>query len=123
MLSRCLALILAPALPVIPFVLPFGPAHTIDAFIAGGLATMLALFALADDRARIGAAVVGGWVALAPFVFWSSLVEQVVCVSWGVSMFVLLAGPFSMAPRVTRVLAAAPMEPSASGDDHLPLAA
>jgi hypothetical protein len=46
-------------------------------------------------------AVVGAWVALSPFIFDSTLVEEVLTVSWGVLTFVHLIGPFSDAPRVT----------------------
>jgi hypothetical protein len=123
MLSRCLALVLMSIFPVAPFILPFGPAHTVNAVVAGSLAALLGLFALANDRARIAAAVVAGWVALSPFVIWSTLTEQVVCVSWGVSTFVLLAGPFSMSPAVFRVPAAVPIRPPAGRDEDLPVAA
>jgi hypothetical protein len=74
--------------------------HTANALIAGILATALSLAALADDRARIGTAVVGAWVALSPFVFTSTLLEEVLTVSWGVTIIVCMIGPFSAAPHV-----------------------
>ena len=52
-------------------------------------------------RARIGMAIVGAWVALSVFIFRSTLIEQVLAVSWGVATFVHLIGPFSDSPRVT----------------------
>jgi predicted membrane-bound mannosyltransferase len=86
-------------LPVLAVVLPIGPVHTANAIIAGIVATLLSFAALSDDRARIGAAVVGGWVALSPFIFESTLLEKVLTVSWGVTTFVCMIGPFSQAPR------------------------
>jgi hypothetical protein len=90
-------------LPMLAVVLPIGPVHTANAIIAGTIGTLLSLAALADDRARYGAAIVGAWVALSPFIFDSTLIEEVLTVSWGVTMFVGLMGPFSQAPQVERV--------------------
>jgi hypothetical protein len=126
MLSRCLAILIAPLLAFAPLVLPIGPAHTTDAVIAGTLATLLSMLSLTYDRARVGTAILGGWVALTAFIFPSTLLEEVVTVSWGVSMFVLMVGPFSQAPRVSFALATpdiAPVPAPADGDGHLPLAA
>jgi hypothetical protein len=82
-------------------ILPIGPVHFWNALICGTIATLLSFAALADDRARVGMAIVGGWVALSPFIFDSTLIEEVLTVSWGVLTFVHLIGPFSDAPRVT----------------------
>jgi hypothetical protein len=101
MLSRITGLLMVAFLFIAPFVVPMGPVHSANAFIAGSLALLFGLGALADERARLGLALVGGWVALAPFIFWSTLAEQVVTVSWGVSTFVLAMGPLSE-QRVTR---------------------
>ena len=60
MLSRCLALLFIPILPFVPLMAPLGHAHATNALAAGIVATALALFALVDDRARFGAAIVGG---------------------------------------------------------------
>jgi hypothetical protein len=86
-------------LPMLAVVLPLGPVHTVNAIVAGIAATLLSLAALSDDRARIGAAVVGGWVALSPFIFSSTLIEKVLTVSWGVTTFACMIGPFSASPR------------------------
>ena len=127
MLSRCLAILIAPLLAFAPLVLPIGPAHTTDAVIAGTLATLLSMLSLTYDRARVGTAILGGWVALTAFIFQSTLLEEVVTVSWGVTMFVFMAGPFSDAPRVfwTRAAVAepAPAPAPAMTDGDLPLAA
>jgi hypothetical protein len=100
MLSRSLGIVIGVWLPMLAVSLPIGPVHTANALIAGILATMLSLAALADDRARIATAVVGAWVALSPFIFTSTLIEEVLTVSWGVTIFFCMAGPFSAAPRV-----------------------
>jgi hypothetical protein len=100
MLSRSIAILIGTWLPMLAVILPLGPVHTANAIVAGVAATLLSLAALADDRARIAAAVVGGWVALSPFIFDSTLLEKVLTVSWGVTTFVCLIGPFSASPRV-----------------------
>jgi hypothetical protein len=126
MLSRCLAIVLAPLLAFAPLVLPLGSVHAANAVIAGTLALLLSTLSLTFDRARFGTAILGGWVALTPFIFPSTLLEEVVTVSWGVSMFVLMAGPFSNPPRVSFAAAAAADEPvpaPVSTDGDLPLAA
>ena len=124
MLTRCLALLFVPILPFVPLMVPLSPAHATSAVIAGIVATLLVAFALIDDRARWAIAAVGGWVALSPFIFRSTLTEQVITVCWGVSTFVFMAGPFSARPRSIFV-AAAPQKPlpESSADHHLPLAA
>ena len=99
MFSRSVGILIGAWLPMLAVTLPIGPVHTANALIAGILATVLSLAALADDRARIGTAVVGAWVALSPFIFTSTLLEEVLTVSWGVTIFVCMIGPFSAAPQ------------------------
>lgn len=101
MLSRSISILISAWLPMLAAVLPIGPVHLTNALISGTVATLLSFAALSDNRARIAMAVVGGWVALSPFIFDSTLTEQVLTVSWGVLTFVHLIGPFSDAPRVT----------------------
>ena len=101
MLSRSISILIGAWLPMLAAVLPIGRVHLINALICGTVATLLSFAALSDNRARIAMAVVGGWVALSPFIFDSTLIEQVLTVSWGVVTFVHLIGPFSDAPRVT----------------------
>ena len=101
MLSRSISILIGAWLPMLAAVLRIGPVHLTNAIICGTLATLLSFAALADDRARIGMAIVGAWVALSVFIFRSTLIEQVLAVSWGVVTFVHLIGPFSDAPRVT----------------------
>jgi len=101
MLSRSISILISAWLPMLAAVLPIGPVHLTNALICGTLATLLSFAALSDNRARIAMAVVGAWVALSPFIFDSTLTEQVLTVSWGVLTFVHLIGPFSDAPRVT----------------------
>jgi hypothetical protein len=108
MLSRSIAIMFASFLPTAALILPLSSAHRINALIAGTLATVLAGFSLAYDRARMGAVLIGGWVALTPFIFPSTLLEQIVTVCWGTMMFVSLAGPFSQAPRRTWIAATQP---------------
>jgi len=100
MLSRSFGILVGAWLPMLGVMLPLGPVHTANALIAGVVATLLSFAALSDDRARVAAAVVGGWVALSPFIFDSTLIEEVLTVSWGVTMFVGMIGPFSAAPHV-----------------------
>jgi hypothetical protein len=100
MFSRSIAILIGTWLPMLAVILPLGPAHTANAIVAGVAATLLSFAALADDRARVGAAAVGAWVALSPFIFDSTLLEKVLTVSWGVTTFVCLIGPFSASPRV-----------------------
>jgi hypothetical protein len=108
MLSRSIAIVFASFLPTAALIFPLSPAHRVNALIAGTLATVLAGFSMAYDRARMGAVLIGGWVALTPFIFPSTLLEQVITVSWGAMMFVSLAGPFSQAPRRTWIAATQP---------------
>ena len=98
MFSRCVAILIGAWLPMLAGILPLGPTHTANAIVAGTLAALFSLASLTDNRFRIATAVVGAWVALAPFVFDSTLVEKVLTVSWGVTMFVCMIGPFSDKP-------------------------
>ena len=98
MFSRCVAILIGTWLPMLAVILPLGPTHTINAIFAGTLATLFSLATLSDNRFRVATAVVAGWVALAPFVFDSTLVEKVLTVSWGVTMFTCMIGPFSDKP-------------------------
>jgi len=118
MLTRSLAILLAPWLPLAALILPLGTAHRIDDLVAGTIATILSALALASDRARIGGAVVGGWVALTAFIFPSTLLEAMVALSWGTLMLAWLAGPFSSAPQVSRELGLAPRMPVADDRDQ-----
>lgn len=103
MLSRSLSILLGTWLPMLAVILPLGPFHTANAIVAGIAATLLSFAALSDNRARIGVAIIGGWVALSPFIFPSTLVEKVLTVSWGVVTFAHMIGPFADPPRVTVV--------------------
>jgi hypothetical protein len=124
MLSRSIAIVIASWLPMFAVMLPVGPVHTVNAMVAGILATLLSLMALADSRARVATAVVGGWVALSPFIFSSTLIEEVMTVSWGVTMFVCMIGPFSAAPHVEVVVGApVPAAPPREEEPALPRAA
>ena len=68
--------------------------------------------------------VLAAWVALTAFIFPSTLLEEVVVVSWGVAMFSCMFGPFSERPRVTKTAAVLAKPPaSAPMDGGLPLAA
>jgi len=127
MLSRMLAITISSFLPPLAAILPMSAAHRANALVAGTVATLLAAFSLALDRARVAAALVGSWVALSAFVIPSTLLEQVVTVTWGVTMFVWLTGPFSAAPQVTwtkPALAVAPAPaPAPAPELDLPRAA
>lgn len=123
--SRSFGILIAPWLPCLALMLPLSPFHTANAIVAGLLATALAAFSLASDRARLGASLVGVWVAFTPMVVRSTLTEIVVSVSWGVTMFVCLSGPFSQSPQVTRTRAAVPRleEDEKAHDEELTAAA
>jgi hypothetical protein len=126
MFSRMLAILLSSCLPALGVILPFSEVHRTNALVAGIAGTILAAFSLVDRRARIGAAIVGAWVALSPFVIPSTLLEQTVTVTWGVLTFQWLLGPFSEAPHVTftrgRVEEPAPT-PAPHFDEEMPRAA
>jgi hypothetical protein len=122
MFTRSLAIMLAPLLPMAALIFPMGALHRIDDLVAGVVATLLSAFALGSDRARIAAAVVGGWVAVAALAFPGTLLEEAVALSWGMLMMSWLAGPFSAPPRVFRESRRAP-EKAVADSGHLPLAA
>jgi hypothetical protein len=122
MLNRFLAILLAPWLPLAAFIFPLSTPHRVAALVGGTLVTVLAAFALSSDRARFGAAAVAACVALTALVFPSSLLEETISLSWGVSMLAWLMGPLSAPPAVTRTAAAAPAPLSHDGE-HLPMAA
>jgi hypothetical protein len=123
MLSRSLGIIIATWLPCLALMLPLSPFHTANALIAGLAAVALSAFALVYDRARLGASIIGAWVAFTPFFVRSSLTELVLSVCWGVTMFVALGGPFSQEPGVTRVRALERPEAARAEDSELSIAA
>jgi hypothetical protein len=116
MLSRSFAIVISAWLPMLGVILPLGPIHTANAIIAGIAATLLSFAALSDNRARTAAAVVGAWVALSPFIFDSTLLEEVLAVSWGITTFSCMIGPFSEPPRVEVI--DAPATPAAPVEDE-----
>ena len=84
---RSIAIMFASWLPLLAIGLPFGPAHRINGLISGFAAMVLSWGALSNHRARLAAAGVGAWVALSSIVLWSTLLEAVVTVVWGVIIF------------------------------------
>ena len=108
MLSRSLAIIVSSWLPCFALILPLGRFHTVNALVAGTVATVLSALAMSNDKARVGASIVGAWVAFTPFIVQSTLIEIVMTTCWGVAMFVHLIGPFSQAPSVSFVRAMTP---------------
>ena len=76
MFSRSIAILLASFLPAAALILPLGPAHKVSAIVSGALAMLLGGLSMTYDRARFGAAAVGGWVALTAFIFPSTLLER-----------------------------------------------
>src|SRR5262245_47042583 len=123
MLSRSIAIVLGTWFPMLAVILPLGPVHTVNAIVAGTIATLLSFAALSDDRARIGAAVVGGWVALSPFILPATLLEKVLTVSWGVTMFVCMIGPFAQSPRVSFVPVPVTRKPPVENEEDFARAA
>jgi hypothetical protein len=75
---------------------------------------------------RIGTLVsfIGIWVALTGFIFPSTLLEEVVVVSWGAVTFICMFAPYREPASPARV-AAVPVSPGAPAatDGGLPLAA
>jgi hypothetical protein len=119
-----LAIVISSWLPVLGVILPIGAAHRANALIAGIACTVLAAFSLVDRRARFGAALVAAWVAFVPFVILdSTLLETVLDVTWGVTMFSWLIGPFSEPPAVTWVKTAATPAAAPAPEVDLPRAA
>jgi hypothetical protein len=123
MLSRSIAIVIGTWLPMLAVTLPIGPTHAANAIVFGIIGTLLSLAALADNRARVATAVVGAWVALSPFIFDSTLIEKVLTVSWGMTMFACMIGPFSESPRVEVVRAPATRVPPVEDEHALPRAA
>jgi hypothetical protein len=123
MFARCIAIMFSSWLPLLGLALPFGPSHRVSAIVSGIFATVLSFGALSSDGSRIGAALVGAWVALSSIVFWSSRLEATVTVVWGVVMFFFMIGPFSAEVESKGMGTPAPQETIASEDDHLTHAA
>jgi hypothetical protein len=95
MFARSIAIMFASWLPLLALALPLGPAHRINALVCGFAVLVLSWFALSFHRARVAAAVIAAWVAASSIVFWSSPLEAVVTVTWGVVIFFGMLGPFS----------------------------
>jgi len=93
--------------------LPLGQTQAANLMVSGIVATLLSFGALIDNRFRFGVSLLGGWVALSPFVFTTTMIGEVFAVSSGVAMFVFMMGPFSEPPRVyfTRPLAVRQVAP------------
>jgi len=123
MLSRSVSILISAWLVMAAGILPLSTFHMVNAIVAGALATLLSFAALSDNRARIGVAVVGAWVALVPFIFDSTMLEKVLTVSWGVTMFVHMIGPFADRPRVDVVGAPQTRTPPMDQEPALPRAA
>ena len=113
MFARSLAILLSPWLPCAALILPFGRAHTVNALVAGTLAVALSAFSLSSRRIGSLVSAIGVWVALTAFIFPSTLLEEVVVVSWGVVMFICMFAPFREPVRATEV-AVVPVKPSAA---------
>ena len=94
MFSRSLAILLSPWLPCAALILPFGRPHTVNALVAGTLAVLLSGFSLTSRRIGSLVSGIGIWVALTAFIFPSTLLEEVVVVSWGAVMFICMFAPF-----------------------------
>ena len=110
MFSRSIGILFVSFLPAGALILPLSPAHTVNALVAGILAMVLAGLSMAYDRARIGTAIIGAWVALTAFIFPSTLMEEILTVSWGTLMLATMAGPLSASPQIFRT----PAEQTAS---------
>ena len=113
MFARSLAILVSPWLPCAALILPFGRAHTVNALVAGTLAVVLSAFSLSSRRIGSLVSAIGVWVALTGFIFPSTLLEEVVVVSWGVVMFICMFAPFRE-PFVATEVAAVPVAPSAA---------
>ena len=124
MFSRSLAILISPWLLCAALILPLGQAHTVNALVAGTLAVALSGFSLISKRVGLLVSVLAAWVAFTAFIFPSTLLEEIVVVSWGVAMFSCMYGPFSERPRVTRTPAVLANPPApAPMESGLPLAA
>ena len=113
MFARSLAILVSPWLPCAALILPFGRAHTVNALVAGTLAVALSAFSLSSRRIGTLVSAIGVWVALTGFIFPSTLLEEVVVVSWGVVMFICMFAPFRE-PSLATEVAAVPVAPSAA---------
>jgi hypothetical protein len=98
MLSRIFAVVISSWLPALGVVLPVSALYEANALVVGILATVLSGFALVDERARKGAALLGAWAAFMPLFVDGSLVEKCLNITWGVAVFTFLIGPFSESP-------------------------
>ena len=87
MFSRSLAILISPWLPCAALILPFGPAHTVNALVAGTLAVALSAFSLTSRRVGSLVSAIGVWVALTGFIFPSTLLEEVELVVAGHRQF------------------------------------
>jgi hypothetical protein len=125
MFARSIAILFSSWLPLLGMALPFGTAHRMNALVSGFAAMALSFGALSDERFRIGAAVVGAWLALSSIVFWSSHLEATVMVVWGVVIFFGMIGPFSAEVESKGVQPPVPHETIAreNHDDHFDHAA
>ncbi len=103
MFARSLAILISPWLPCAALILPFGRAHTVNAFLAGTLAVVLSAFSLTSERVGSLVSAIGIWVALTAFIFPSTLLEEVVVVSWGVVVFICMFAPFREPVGATEV--------------------
>jgi hypothetical protein len=109
MFSRSLALLISPWLPCAALILPFGRAHTVNALVAGTLAVALSGFSLSSRRIGSLVSAIGIWVALTGFIFPSTLLEEVVVVSWGAVMFICMFAPFREPAQATAAPATLPV--------------
>jgi len=123
MVSRSVSIVISAWLVMAAGIFPLSTLHMVNAIVAGSLATLLSFAALSDNRARIGVAIVGAWVALVPFIFDSTMLEKVLTVSWGVTTFVHMIGPFSDPPRVEVVGGPVRSVPPIDEEPALPRAA
>ena len=105
MFSRSLALLISPWLPCAALILPFGQAHTANALVVGTLAVALSGFSLSSRKIGSLVSAIGVWVALTGFIFPSTLLEEVVVVSWGAVMFICMFAPFREPVAATAVAA------------------
>ena len=103
MLSRLFGILVAPWLFAAALILPLSPDHATNALVVGTLAVLLCGFSFVSDRARAAVALLGGWVAMAPFVLHSTFLDAAATLPWGVVMFVAMGGPFSSPPEILRV--------------------
>jgi hypothetical protein len=116
--ARCIAIMFASWLPLLAMALPFGPAHRSNALVCGVAVMVLSWGALSFNRARYAAAAVAAWVAVSSIVFWSSHLEAIVTVTWGVLIFFGMIGPFSAEVESKGHQPPVPQETIAQEDDH-----